>query len=71
MSKELINDGRYIFINTPYAEAYIPDDLFDRPNEDPSPSSLAYNTGESIVTIGIFYMRFFDSDENIKSKREN
>ena len=70
MSKELINDGKYIFINTPYAEAYIPDDLFDRPNEDPSPSSLAYNTGESIVTIGIFYMRFFDSDENISSQRD-
>lgn len=70
MSKELTNDGKYIFINTPYAEAYIPDELFDRPNEDPSPSSLAYNTGESIVTIGIFYMRFFDSDENVKSQRE-
>ena len=71
MSKELLNDGKYIFINTPYAEAYIPDDLFDRPNEDPSPSSLAYNTGESIVTIGIFYMRFFDSDENINKLRES
>ena len=70
MSKELINDGKYIFINTPYAEAYIPDELFDNPNEDPSPSSLAYNTGESIVTIGIFYMRFFDSDENVKSQRD-
>lgn len=70
MSKELLNDGKYIFINTPYAEAYIPDDLFDRPNEDPSPSSLAYNTGESIITIGIFYMRFFDSEDNINSQRE-
>lgn len=70
MANELLNDGKYIFINTPYAEAYIPDDLFDRPNEDPSPSSLAYNTGESIVTIGIFYMRFFDSDENINAQRE-
>ena len=70
MSKELLNDGKYIFIDTPYAEAYIPDDLFDRPNEDPSPSSLAYNTGESIVTIGIFYMRFFDTDENTTALRD-
>ena len=70
MSNELYNDKKYIFINTPYAEAYIPDDLFDRPNEDPSPSSLAYNTGESIVTIGIFYMRFFDSEDNINAQRE-
>ncbi len=70
MSKELYNDGKHIFINTEYAEAYIPDDLFDRPNEDPSPSSLAYNTGESIVTIGIFYMRFFDKEENVASQRD-
>ena len=70
MSKELTNDGKYIFINTPYAEAYIPDDLFDSANEDPSPSSLAYDTGESVVTIGIFYMRFFDSDENISAQRD-
>ena len=30
MSKELFNDGKFIFINTPYAEAYIPDDLVDQ-----------------------------------------
>ena len=70
LAKELLNDGKYIFIDTPCAEAYIPDDLFDRPNEDPSPSSLAYNTGESIVTIGIFYMRFYDTDEVVPSMRE-
>lgn len=65
-----LNDGKYIFIDVPYAEAYIPDDIFDSPNEDPKPSSLAYDTGEYVVTIGIFYMRFFDSDENIKEARE-
>ena len=70
MSKELLNDGKYIFINAECAEAYIPDSLFERPSKDPSPSSLAYNTGESIITLGIFYIRFFDSDENIKSQRE-
>lgn len=71
MSKELLNSGKYIFINTPYAEAYIPDDLFDRPNEDPSPSSLAYNTGNSIITIGIFYIRFFDTDEVTPKMRDS
>ena len=70
MSKELINDGKYIFIDTECAEAYIPDDLFDRDSEDPSPSSLAYITGEGVTTIGIFYMRFFDDDKNIKANRE-
>lgn len=67
---ELFNDGKFIFINTPYAEAYIPDDIFDNPNEDPRPSSLAYDTGEYIVTIGIFYMRYFDSDENANANRD-
>lgn len=70
MIKELTNDGKYIFINTECAEAYIPDALFERPSKDPSPSSLAYNTGESIVTLGIFYMRFFDTDENTNALRE-
>ena len=70
MGKELINDGKYIFIDTECAEAYIPDDLFDQDSEDPSPSSLAYITGEGVTTIGIFYMRFFDEDKNIKANRE-
>ena len=70
MSKELLNDGKYIFINTPYAEAYIADELFDSATEDPSPSSLAYNNGDSIVTLGIFYMRFFDTDEDTSKLRE-
>ena len=70
MANELYNDGKYIFINTPYAEAYIPDEIFDHTEEEPKPSSLAYDTGSSITTIGIFYMRFFDSDENISAQRE-
>lgn len=66
--KEFSNDGKYIFINVPYAEAYIPYDIFDKPTEDPSPSSIAYNTGDSIITIGVFYMRFFDSEETPRDK---
>ena len=72
MANELLNDGKYIFINTPYAEAYIPDELFDNlvDADEPKASSLAYDTGEGIVTIGLFYMRFFDSAENVNSLRE-
>lgn len=63
MAIELYNDGKYIFINTESAEAYIPDEIFDKPTDDPTNSSLAFDTGESVTTIGIFYMRFFDTDE--------
>lgn len=63
MANELINDGKYIFINSQYAEAYIPDEIFDKPTDDPTNSSLAFDTGESVTTIGIFYMRFFDVDD--------
>ncbi len=70
MANELINDGKYIFINTQYAEAYIPDEIFDRPTDDPTNSSLAYDTGESVTSIGIFYMRFYDADEITPELRE-
>ena len=70
MADELINDGKYIYINTPYAEAYIPNEIFDKPTEDPTASSLAYDAGDYVVTIGIFCMRFFNSDENLQQNRE-
>ena len=62
MSNLLTNDGKYIFINSEYAEAYIPEELFDKPEEDPIATSLAYDTGESVNMIGLFYIRFFDTD---------
>ena len=70
MANELYNDGQYIYINTPYAEAYIPDDIIEKPGKDPRPSSLAYDTGEYLSTIGIFYIRFFDDDTDIDTKRD-
>ena len=62
MASEFTSDDHYSFINTESAEAYIPDDIFDVPTDDPTASSLAYDTGEYVSTIGIFYMRFYDID---------
>jgi hypothetical protein len=70
MANELSNDGKYIYINSQLAEAYIPDEIFDRPTDDPTNSSLAYDTGESVTSIGIFYMRFYDVDEITPEIRE-
>ena len=53
-----------IIINVPYAEAYIPTSLFTD-----SKSSVAYFHGDAIRALGMFYMRFFKSDENVD--REN
>lgn len=59
MAGELMNDGKYIYINTPYAEMYIPEEVIDTPDGDPKPSSFAYEYGNGFVTMGICYMRFF------------
>ena len=74
MANEFTSDGQYIFINTPYAEAYIPEEVIDSTtteDDDDSitASKIAYSTGDSFVCIGVFYMKFFDSDENIAEKR--
>ena len=62
MANEFNSDGQYIFINKEYAEAYIPAEIMLTKNEDPKPSTIAYDTGDYVVCVGIFYMRFFDSD---------
>ena len=68
MANEFINDGKYIFINTPYAEAYIPNDLFPSEMKDPKAKTLAFFTGEELQVIGIFYIRFFDSEDQPREK---
>lgn len=70
MSEEFYNDGNYIFINTEAAEAYISDELFDKTDEDPTASSLAYITGEGVHTLGLFYMRFFNTDNITQELRD-
>ena len=59
MAGELMNDGKYIYINCPYAEMYIPEEIIDTPTGDPKPSSISYEYGTGFVTFGICYMRFF------------
>ena len=68
MANEFTSDGKYIFIDAPYAEVYIPDSIMLGDNEDPTNSTIAYDTGESVVCIGIFYMRFFESDDQDREK---
>ena len=59
MANELTSDGKYIYINSPYAEMYIPEEIIDTPTGDPKPSSISYEYGTGFVTFGICYMRFF------------
>lgn len=68
MAKYTYSDDTYIYIGSEYAEAYIPDDLFDGVAEDPTASSVAYVSVGSLFTIGIFYMRFFNSEEQPRDK---
>ena len=59
MANELTSDGKYIYINCPYAEMYIPEEIIDTPTGDAKPSSISYEYGTGFVTFGICYMRFF------------
>ena len=68
MANEFISDDKFVFFNTPYAEVYIPDDLFISPMKDPTQRTLAFFTGEELQTIGIFYIRFFDSEDTPREK---
>ena len=62
MANEFISDDHYIFINSEYAEVYIPDDVMLKNNKEPTSSTVAYDVGEFVVCVGIFYIRFFESD---------
>lgn len=59
---EFTKDQDYVYINKPFAEAYIPDVIFGDPDKE---STIASEYGLGIRSVGIFYMRFFD-DENQK-----
>lgn len=62
---EFIKDGENILVNAEYAEAYIPYDLVGD-NEKGRPT--AYRYGEGIRCIGVFNMKFFDSEEDIANR---
>jgi len=61
---EFIKKDDNILLNVPYAEAYIPAVLFDDPN---SPATVASFFGDGIRTVGLFNMRFYNSDEDERS----
>lgn len=56
---EFAINGDYVVLNVPYAEAYIPKDIFGDPEKG---NPAAYNYGEGIRTIGVFNMRFFEDE---------
>lgn len=56
---EFALDGDEVIINVPYAEAYIPAKLFTE-----SESAIASFDGETVRVLGMFNMRFFDSEES-------
>lgn len=62
-------DGK-IFVNVPYAEAYIPEVLFQNSaTKDPdSKTNVAVEYGEGVRTVGVFNMRFYNSDEDDRDK---
>lgn len=59
-------EGENVLVNVPYAEAYISTDLF---TDAKSTVSMIY--GEGIMTLGMFYMRFFKSEEEAEEKRDS
>lgn len=67
MAGELISDGVNLFINSEYAEVYVPEDIIDSPDGEPSDSSVAYEYGEGYVLFGILYCRFFESEANSRN----
>lgn len=54
---EFTKDSEYVYLNVPYAEAYIPDVLFKDPEKK---ATVASEYGDGIRAIGIFYIRLFD-----------
>lgn len=62
---EFIKDGENILVNVDYAEAYIPYDLIGD-NEKGRPT--AYQYGDGIRSIGVFNMKFFDSENDVVNR---
>lgn len=70
LAKEFIVSGNNIVVNAPYAEAYIPEDLFKSiDKESQINSAVAFMDGDAVTTVGIFNMRFFP-DENTSNREK-
>lgn len=66
MAHEFVRDEENVYLNVPYAEAYIPRELF---KEEDSNSAVAVEYGEGFKVIGVFNMRFFDNDTEPRDSR--
>jgi hypothetical protein len=64
---EFIKVGENIHVNVPYMEAYISMDLFDDADKE---SAVATQYGEGIKTIGLFNIRAFSSEEDVRERVE-
>lgn len=64
MANEFIISGDNIVVNVPYAEAYIPDELFKSiEKESQLNSAVAFMDGSAVTTVGVFNMRIFPSED--------
>lgn|SRR5574343_491293 len=61
---EFTKDSEYVYLNVPYAEAYIPEELFADPDKK---ATIASEYGEGIRCIGLFYIRIFESRDQPRS----
>lgn len=69
MANEFISDGDYIYLNKEYAEVYIADSLFTKADQKVTESAVAYQYGTGYMVVGVFDMRFFDSDEEDRNSK--
>ena len=60
-NKMFKNDGEYIYINSPFAEVYIPENIIGDPLK--SSSAVAYEYGSGMKLMGIANIKFFDSPD--------
>lgn len=59
---EFVRQDDKIYLNVPYAEAYLPKVLFN--DDEETASSIAVQYADGFKIVGIFNMRFYQSDED-------
>ncbi len=64
-TNKFVQDQDYIYINSLYAEAYISESLFQKSEQE---NAIVREYGDGIQAIGVFAMRFFDTEEYDREK---
>lgn len=59
---DFIKDNDNVYVNRIYAEAYIPESLFGDPTKE---STIASEYSNGIKTVGMFYIKFFNNENEI------